>query len=1032
MVVTITRNPNLTKPQVQKVIHHELKEQFPGNSWWTGIAPENCPGFCPERNALLALPLLNLKTCTRQDVLDYFNNSWTLTELLFRGLKNEDTYIRPPYHALRHPMIFYYGHPAVLFVNKMRLAGLRKDPFNLYLEKVLETGVDEMSWDDMSKNEMSWPKVSEVRDYRKTVYEFIVNFINTCPDLDLAPDKRNFLENSPLWSLWMGMEHEKIHFETSSVLIRELPIELVETPEFWAGVHPSAKRLSEVKPVLGKDYNDAIWKKQSGQKVVVGKARTTESFGWDNEYGERVISTKDFEYSSHQITNGEYFEFVASGAYVNDQYWAPEGLQWRKFRNTKRPTFWCATGPEGSHEYELRTIFEIIPMPWSWPCEVNYHEALAFTEWKKEKDQLNNIPNSKLHYRLLTEAEFISLRENRRDPVLQSTALSSLKTEKEIASFSENFNFVWGSPRPADETLYGNTWHWLMDQFNPLPGFEPHYLYDDFSTPCFDGKHQMILGGSFISCGHEASHWARFHFRPHFYQHSGFRMARTLDGSTDNGATYLSTSKEYIHPKRQNVLDQMNKRNWWKNVEQPLEFSEEELKSLLDLTNKAIIKYERDFPKMSPMGEAHDVLTNGLKSGFKTPYHSQKNLPENPESFEAQLDLIFKDLAPYSQLPGHPGFAAYVAGAGNPISNVAELISRTLNPFSGHYMMAPGLVALENEVIKWFLDLFNYDANKSNGFLTTGSSYATLSALMMARNKKIEGHDFSKVTAYISEDGHHCVAKAWAMLGFKKENLRYVKMKNFAMDSDALAQRIAEDKKNGLNPLMIIATLGSTKTGSVDNLTELSKISKEYGMWLHADGAYGALFMLTEKGKGFFKDISQTDSLAFDPHKALQLPYGTGCLIVKDAEDMLFNYHADDSYMPPVTDGIYDYADITPELSREFRGLRVWLPLKVLGIGPFKLNLEEKLKLTEWLSEELSTMPKLKLHRSPDLTILTFSHRDGDQKTKELLETLNGSNEIFLSSCMINGQLAIRFCLLGHKLHFNRLEKVMEFIRAKV
>ncbi|MCK6596227.1 MAG: 5-histidylcysteine sulfoxide synthase, partial [Bacteriovoracaceae bacterium] len=569
MVVTITRNPNLSKPQAPKAISHELKNLYPDNTWWTGLAPENCPGFCKERNVLLALPLLNLKICSRQDVLDYFNNSWTLTELLFRGLKTEETYIRPPYHGLRHPMIFYYGHPAVLYVNKMRLAGLRKDSFNIYLEKVLETGVDEMSWDDMSKNEMSWPKVSEVREYRKTVYDFVINFIQNCPDLDLPTEKRNFLTGSPLWSLWMGMEHEKIHFETSSVLIRELPVELVETPDYWAGLHPSAKEKFHLKPIAGADYSEAHWKTQKGQQVIVGKPLNTESFGWDNEYGERKVEIKDFEYTNQQISNGEYFEFVASGAYVNDKYWAPEGLQWRKFRNTKRPTFWSATGPEGSHEYELRTIFEIIPMPWSWPCEVNYHEALAFSQWKKEKDHLHQIKGSELHYRLLTEAEFIALREKRPDPVLQKKPYASMQTQGDLVSFKENFNFVWGSPKPTDDSLYGNTWHWLMDQFNPLPGFEAHFLYDDFSTPCFDGKHQMILGGSFMSCGHEASQWARFHFRPHFYQHSGFRMARTLDGTVDNGATYLSTSKEYVHPKRQNVLDQMTKDNWWKNVEQP-------------------------------------------------------------------------------------------------------------------------------------------------------------------------------------------------------------------------------------------------------------------------------------------------------------------------------------------------------------------------------------------------------------------------------------------------------------------------------
>jgi aromatic-L-amino-acid decarboxylase len=147
---------------------------------------------------------------------------------------------------------------------------------------------------------------------------------------------------------------------------------------------------------------------------------------------------------------------------------------------------------------------------------------------------------------------------------------------------------------------------------------------------------------------------------------------------------------------------------------------------------------------------------------------------------------------------------------------------------------------------------------------------------------------------------------------------------------------------------------------------------------------------------------------------------------------MLFNYHADDSYMPPVTDGIYDYSDITPELSREYRGLRVWLPLKVLGVGPFKLNLEEKLKLSDWLFAELSNNDKLLVHKNPDLSIVTFSHAKGDESTRKLLHQLNGSKEIFLSSCMIDNKLAIRFCLLGHKLHFEQLEKVVKLINAWV
>ena len=1016
MAVTVSRNPNLSKTLKNISFDHQLKKEF-GDSWWTGLAPEKCPGFDQERNCLVALPLLNTKICTREDILAYFNNSWTLTELLFQSLKVEEAYIRPPYHALRHPLIFYYGHPAVLYINKLRIAGFQKEPINIYLEKVLETGVDEMSWDDMSKNEMHWPKVSAVHAYRKIVYDIIVDLIKTHPDLNQLS---TLTKNSPWWALLMGVEHEKIHFETSSVLMRELPIEYVETPKFWPPLHPTKNTPAAT--------IENSWVKKTGEAVTIGKPVETESYGWDNEYGSRTVTIKDFEYTKNQITNHEYLNFVASGAYINDSYWSEEGLLWRKFRNTKRPTFWVATGPEGTHQYELRTLFEMIPLPHSWPVEVNFHEAVAYCNWKTEVDK------TKLHYRLLTEAEFVALTPNKKDPVLQKQAYKNYKGFTDYQDeYKENFNFIWSSSKEVGSELFGNTWHWLVDQFNPLEGFQVDPLYDDFSTPCFDGKHQMIRGGSFMSCGHEASHFARFHFRPHFYQHSGFRMAATLDGSSDNGAKLLLKSKEYVHPRRANILDQMNEgADWWKKIEQPLELSSDEMKSIMNQTEAQVLRYMQEMPSKSPMGEAHDPAVNGLRENFSIPYQTTKNFPAHPENYEGLLKTIFDDMAKYSQLPGHPGFAAYVAGAGNFISNTAQLIAQTLNPFTGHYMMAPGLVTLEMEVIKWFQTLVGYDEISSQGFLTTGSSLATLSALSMARKEKLDGFDYSKVTAYTSADSHHCIAKAWVILGFKKENLRLIPLKDFKMNTAVLSETIEADKAKGFKPFLVVATLGSTKTGCVDSLQDILPVSKKHNMWLHADGAYGALFMLTAQGKEILKGIDQTDSVALDPHKALSIPYGTGCLLVKNKDHMLFDYLSDDSYMPPRPVDQVDYADLTPELSRDFRGLRVWLPLKTLGIGPFQLNLEEKLKMAEWLSNELSSIKNLEVISKPELTILTFAHKKGDEETKKLMEKINNQGTLFLSSCSIDGRVAIRFCLLGFRLHFDRLEKAVNEIKAMV
>ncbi|MBY0414853.1 MAG: aminotransferase class I/II-fold pyridoxal phosphate-dependent enzyme, partial [Bdellovibrionales bacterium] len=518
----------------------------------------------------------------------------------------------------------------------------------------------------------------------------------------------------------------------------------------------------------------------------------------------------------------------------------------------------------------------------------------------------------------------------------------------------------------------------------------------------------------------------------HFYQHSGFRMAATLDGSNDNGATYLVKSNEYVHPRRENVLDQMQSSDWWKKVEQPLELSSEEMKALFTQTETQVLNYMNQMPNKSPMGEAHDPAVNGLRNNFSIPYQMTKNFPANPESYQTLLKTIFEDMAKYSQLPGHPGFAAYVAGAGNFISNTAQLIAQTLNPFTGHYMMAPGLVTLEMEVIKWFQTLIGYNEISSQGFLTTGSSYATLSAIAMARKEKLTGYDYSKATAYASADSHHCIAKAWAILGFKKENLRLIPLKNHKMDNNLLNDKIEEDIARGFKPFLIVATMGSTKTGSVDSLDEILPIKEEHNLWLHADGAYGALFMLTNKGKEVLKGIESTDSVALDPHKALSIPYGTGCLLVKNKDHMLFDYLSDDSYMPPRPVDQVDYADITPELSRDFRGLRVWLPIKTLGIGPFQLNLEEKLKLSDWLCGEIAKISELEIISKPELTIFTFAHKKGDAETQKLLEKINNKGTLFLSACRINGKMAIRFCLLGFRLHYDRLEEALKEIKGMV
>lgn len=499
--------------------------------WWTGKPPVHgvCPGV-DEQGIIRSLPQPNLSTVTRQQLREYFDNCWTMTEVLFSALQTEEPFYRPPYHNLRHPKIFYYAHPASVYVNKCRVAGLIKDPINEYYEHIFETGVDEMQWDDLSKNDMRWPTVDEVTAYRRDVYNTVVDLIENHEAFDSIKD----LEASPFWAIVMGTEHEKIHLETSSVLMRELPLNLVRHPDNFPALHPSANDTvsPDVEPVSGKHYpaNELI--DVEAGRVKLGKPRDFPSYGWDNEYGEKHMNVKPFKASKFLISNGEFLEFVKSGGYLNESVWEPQGWKWRCFRNVKWPTFWVPTGPSGLHQYRLRTAFDVVDMPWSWPANVNYHEAKAFANWKSDREGIDRTKG----YRLNTEAEHHRLRAAymtdeslgvERDPgmVADGNAMSQ--------EYGFNLNLAHGSESPVDahaptprgfHDVFGNVWHWCEDHMSALPKFKVHPYYNDFTLPCFDGEHNLILGGSFISCGDEASSFARFHFRPHFFQHSGFRL----------------------------------------------------------------------------------------------------------------------------------------------------------------------------------------------------------------------------------------------------------------------------------------------------------------------------------------------------------------------------------------------------------------------------------------------------------------------------------------------------------------------------
>lgn len=414
------------------------------DSWYTGKHPTKCPGFVSDTATggyVTSLPLVSTVT-TRAALQEYFDNTWCLTEILLGGLQGEAAFMAPPYHDLRHPMIFYYGHPAVLYVNKLRVAGVLTHGLNPYFEEIFETGVDEMSWDDLSKNKMQWPSVQEVHTYRAQVYALISKLIAGLTDEQLAGGG----QESPLWALFMGMEHERIHIETSSVLISEMPLKFVARPAYFPPNHASVKLVAAEDtsdtgtssaaaavvpppvPVAGTDFPvNRYLDVPATASVTLGKDANFPSFGFDNEYGRRSIPhVPAFAATQHLITNGDFLAFVQDNGYSRRECWSELGWKWKSYRNSKFPSFWVKNGPTGlPHTYNLRLLFELAQMPWDWPVSVNLHEASAYAVWKTLKANEGVSVNAHAHgaqqqqqqpelelYRLMTEVEHHAIRRH--------------------------------------------------------------------------------------------------------------------------------------------------------------------------------------------------------------------------------------------------------------------------------------------------------------------------------------------------------------------------------------------------------------------------------------------------------------------------------------------------------------------------------------------------------------------------------------------------------------------------------------------
>src|SRR5687768_8843485 len=405
-------------------------------------------------------------------------------------------------------------------------------------------------------------------------------------------------------------------------------------------------------------------------------------------------------------------------------------------------------------------------------------------------------------------------------------------------------------------------------------------------------------------------------------------------------------------------------------------------------------------------------------------------LPQRGESYETLLDFLFDDAIPRSFTAAGPGYLAYVPGGGLFHAAIADLIADAVNRYVGVCAAAPALVQLEAYVVRWFCEIAGFPRG-SGGVLTSGGSLANFTGIVTAR-KAMLPDDFLRGTLYCSNQIHHSFQKAANLAGFPYANIRELPVdEQFRIRVDALEEAIARDRRGGWTPFLVAGSAGTTCTGAVDDLEELARVAREEKLWFHVDGAYGALFMLTGRGRAALKGIEQADSLILDPHKTLFLPFGTGAVLVRDARALrrAHSLHAD--YLPAMQqeDELVDFCEISPELSRDYRGLRVWLPLKLFGIEPFREQLDEKLDLIQFAVEALREIEEIEIVAEPQLTITAFRYRD-DESTRELLTRINARKRVMLTPTTLpDGRFVIRIAIVSHRTHRDRVEMLLEDVR---
>ncbi len=418
---------------------------------------------------------------------------------------------------------------------------------------------------------------------------------------------------------------------------------------------------------------------------------------------------------------------------------------------------------------------------------------------------------------------------------------------------------------------------------------------------------------------------------------------------------------------------------------------------------------------------------------------------DEQKSLEELLAIIKKEVDSAGINPASGGHLGYIPGGGVFPTAMGDYLAAVTNRYAGIFFANPGAVRMENQLIRWMCNLIGYPKT-ALGNLASGGSIANLIAIVTARDfKEIRAKEVERAVIYLTQQVHHCIQKAIRIAGLAEAPIRAVPMDaQFRMDAAALEEMIEEDKANGLNPFLVVASAGTTDTGAVDPLELIARIAKKNELWYHVDAAYGGFFLLADVTnpdgstlKESFRGIEQSDSLAIDPHKGLFLSYGLGAVLIKNVDAQVQSHYYRANYMQDSFDAKEELspADLSPELTKHFRGMRMWLPLQLFGLKPFKAALEEKIWLCRYFYEEVQKIG-FEVGPFPELSVAIYRYLpqrgDANKFNRRLVEWVQKDGRIFISSTSIEGVFWIRIAILSFRTHLRQIDLYLEILKKGV